>query len=137
MFLRFLTYASLAAIAAQAAGLGLLTVRGSVRENGFLVWGNGTVTEGMLVQTGKTGARIRLNSGPEILLAPSSQLRVQTDSVSLESGSVMIRHPGSLAVHAPGLSRGAEGTLLAGPNAANIPSLLLTLSESRPLSQRP
>ena len=121
----------------RRAGLGLLTARGSVKLNGFHVWNNGTVVDGMVVITEAVGATITLNSGAEILLAPASRIRFREGIVSLEAGSVMIRHPGQTRLQASVPVTTVNGALLAGRLAPRIPALLESLAEERPRSQRP
>jgi hypothetical protein len=117
--------------------LALLTAHGSFRINGFRAWDNATIIENMLIETDKVCARITLNSGPEILLAPATHARITRGTLTIESGSALIRHPGAFAVRAKTLTRDASGDLLAGPAAASIAQLDDTLIELKPLSQRP
>jgi hypothetical protein len=136
LFLRFLAIVLLT-LRLPAAGLGLLTAHGSVRVNGFRIWDNATILENMAVETDLVCARITLGSGPEILLAPATRIRLAHGTLTLETGSALVRRPGALIVHAPILTHDATGAALAGPGAASIPQIFDKMTEQRPLSQRP
>jgi hypothetical protein len=137
LFLRCLRTIVLLAMPLHALGLGLLTAHGSVRLNGFRVWDNATAMDNMTVETDRVCARITLNAGAEILLAPATRIRIANGTLTLETGSAMIRHAEAIQIRATRLSHDPTGAVLAGPAAASIPRLLDSLVEERPLSQRP
>lgn len=104
-----------------AGGIGLLTVHGSVRIDGFRVWSNATVFENSIVETGRAGARITVGSG-EVLMGPGTRLRLGAAEVSLEHGCVQVR------------GAALKGAQMSGDCAAAIRA---NERELPPLSQRP
>ena len=91
------------AIAASPA-IGTVTAGGAFRLNGDTVLGNGTLTEGAVIETGSSNSSVRLAGGARISLGPDSRGMFYSDHVILEKGETSLENSAGVHVEALGLT---------------------------------
>lgn len=103
---------SCAHASAGTQSIGIVSVRGDMRIDGYSVWSNGTLFDGTAVETGRATATLQLVNGTEIKLATDSRGVVYSDHLVLLHGTSEIKASGShFQLEAYGLS--------VAPNAPN------------------
>src|SRR5690242_8895367 len=84
--LSILVMASTGAFAA-APVIGTVTASGHFTLQGSQVWGNATLFDGVIVETGAASSELVLRGGAKVQLAAGSRARVFADHVALEAGA--------------------------------------------------
>ena len=98
------------AVAAPPA-IGIVTASGHFTLDQSQVWGNATVFEGSVVETGAASSEIALRSGAKLQLAKDSRARILSDRVVIEKGIGQIFAPDSFEVNAANLRVHSTGRL--------------------------
>jgi hypothetical protein len=98
------------AVAAPPA-IGIVTASGHFTLDQSQVWGNATVFEGSVVETGAASSEIALRSGAKLQLAKDSRARILSDRVVIEKGIGQISAPDSFEVNAGNLRVHSTGRL--------------------------
>ena len=96
--------------------IGLVYATGNFQVENFTVWNSATLFNGSAVTTLTASARLRLNAGPQMLLAPDSRVKVSQDRTVLEKGAGQFKFLGGHAIVANKLqirSMSLDGTVLA------------------------
>jgi hypothetical protein len=101
---------SAAAIAATPA-IGIVTASGHFTLDRSQVWGNATVFEGSVVETGSASSEIALRNGAKLQLAKDSRARILSDRVVIEKGIGQVSAPESFEVNAANLRIHSTGRL--------------------------
>jgi hypothetical protein len=101
---------SSAGIASQPA-IGIVTASGHFTLDRSQVWGNATIFEGSIVETGAASSEIALRSGAKLQLAKDSRARILSDRVVMEKGVGQISAPESFEVNAANLRIHTTGRL--------------------------
>ncbi|MCX6594832.1 MAG: hypothetical protein NTV70_00510 [Acidobacteria bacterium] len=115
------------AMPARPAAVGVATADGAFRVAGLPVAGSSTLTDGAVIESAGTSARVLVNTGGRAELAPGSRMQVHADHLSFESGHALVTGPARvtnregvlLAQLAPGTSATLEGGS-APSNAVNL-----------------
>ena len=77
-----------AAVACAAAPpIGMVTASGHFTLQGSQVWGNATLFDGAVVETGPASSQLALRSGVKVQLGPGSRAQVFSDRLLLERGA--------------------------------------------------
>jgi hypothetical protein len=97
LFLSFLI--SAVAIAASPA-IGIVTASGHFTLDRSQVWGNATIFEGSIVETGSASSEVALRSGAKLQLAKDSRARILSNRVVMEKGVGLLSAPESFEVSA-------------------------------------
>jgi hypothetical protein len=98
------------AIAASPA-IGIVTASGHFTLDRSQVWGNATVFEGSLVETGSASSEVALRNGAKLQLGKDSRARILSDRVVMEKGIGQISAPESFEVNAANLRVHTGGRL--------------------------
>jgi hypothetical protein len=98
------------AVAAPPA-IGIVTASGHFTLDRSQVWGNATIFEGSVVETGAASSEIALRSGARLQLAKDSRARILSDRVVIEKGIGQISAPDSFEVNAANLRVHSTGRL--------------------------
>jgi hypothetical protein len=115
---------SAVAIAATPA-IGIVTASGHFTLDRSQVWGNATVFEGSVVETGSASSEIALRNGAKLQLAKDSRARILSDRVVIEKGIGQVSAPESFEVNAANLRIHSTGRLrLAVGETVQIASLV-------------
>jgi hypothetical protein len=101
---------SAVAIAASPA-IGIVTASGHFTLDRSQVWGNATVFEGSIVETGAASSEIALRNGAKLQLAKDSRARILSDRVVMEKGIGQLSAPESFEVNAANLRIHTDGRL--------------------------
>jgi hypothetical protein len=101
---------SAVAIAATPA-IGIVTASGHFTLDRSQVWGNATVFEGSVVETGSASSEIALRNGAKLQLAKDSRARILSDRVVIEKGIGQVSAPESFEVNAANLRIHSTGRL--------------------------
>jgi hypothetical protein len=108
LFLSFLI--SAVAIAASPA-IGIVTASGHFTLDRSQVWGNATIFEGSIVETGSASSEVALRSGAKLQLAKDSRARILSNRVVMEKGVGLLSAPESFEVSAANLRIHTDGRL--------------------------
>jgi hypothetical protein len=101
---------SAVAIAASPA-IGIVTASGHFTLDRSQVWGNATVFDGSIVETGSASSEVALRSGARLQLAKDSRARILSDRVVIEKGIGQVSAPESFEVNAANLRIHTGGRL--------------------------
>src|SRR5208282_3761253 len=101
---------SAVAVAATPA-IGIVTASGHFTLDRSQVWGNATVFEGSVVETGSASSEVALRNGAKLQLAKDSRARILSDRVVLEKGIGQLSAPESFEVNASNLRIHSSGRL--------------------------
>jgi hypothetical protein len=101
---------SAVAIAATPA-IGIVTASGHFTLDKSRVWGNATVFEGSVVETGSASSEIALRNGAKLQLAKDSRARILSDRVVIEKGVGQVSAPETFEVIAANLRIHSTGRL--------------------------
>ena len=93
----------LSAATLSSSNIGIVIANGEVRVDGASIQGNSNLFSGSVVQAGNVRSDIHLKDGTEVLLNPSSQVRIYQEHTILEKGLVTQRHSVNHSVIANGL----------------------------------
>jgi len=77
--------------------IGVATAKGSFRLDNASVAGNGTLVEGMTIETQRATSDLELSGGGKMTLATQSRGRVYRDRLVLERGEGQVSNPGPFA----------------------------------------
>ena len=103
-------FISAVAVAASPA-IGIVTASGHFTLDRSQVWGNATVFEGSVVETGSASSEVALHNGAKLQLAKDSRARVLSDRVVIEKGIGQVSAPESFEVNAASLRIHSTGRL--------------------------
>lgn len=104
----FLSALFAAASLTAAPAIGIVSASGHFTVGGAEVWGNATLFDGAVVQTGAASSEFALRSGVKLQLAAGSKAQVFADRMVLDSGSGQVAPAAPFEVDAGGLKiRGA------------------------------
>lgn len=103
-------FISIAAFAASPA-IGIVTASGHFTLDRSQVWGNATVFEGSVIETGSASSEIALRNGAKLELAKDSRARILSDRVVIEKGIGQVSAPESFEVNAANLRIHSTGRL--------------------------
>ena len=93
---------------AASPAIGIITASGHFTLERSQVWGNATLFDGAMVETGAASSDVTLRSGARLQLGAASRARVWENRVSIEKGVGQVTAPPSYEVDAAGLKiRGA------------------------------
>ncbi len=97
----------------MAAGpaIGIVTASGHFTLDRSQVWGNATVFEGSVVETGSASSDVALRSGARLQLAKDSRARILADRIVIEKGMGQISAPDSFEVDASNLRIHSDGRM--------------------------
>jgi hypothetical protein len=98
------------AVAASPA-IGIVTASGHFTLDRSQVWGNATVFEGSVIETGSASSEIALRSGAKLQLAKDSRARILSDRIVMEKGIGQVSGPASFEVNAANLRIHTDGRL--------------------------
>jgi hypothetical protein len=101
---------SAVAIAATPA-IGIVTASGHFTLDKSQVWGNATVFEGSVIETGSASSEIALRNGAKLQLAKDSRARILSDRVVIEKGVGQVSAPETFEVNAANLRIHSSGRL--------------------------
>lgn len=107
----FLSVLISAAAFAASPAIGIVTASGHFTLDRSQVWGNATVFEGSIVETGAASSEVALRNGAKLQLAKDSRARILADRVVLEKGIGQISAPESFEVNAANLRIHSNGRL--------------------------
>jgi|HubBroStandDraft_5_1064220.scaffolds.fasta_scaffold37225_2 hypothetical protein len=99
----------LSATTISPSDIGIVMANGVVRVDGTTVQGNSTLFEGSIVQTGDVRSDIHLKDGTQVVINPSSQVKIYRGQSVLEKGVLQQRNSANRTVVANGLRVSAEG----------------------------
>jgi hypothetical protein len=91
-FLSLLTSGCLLFVMASPPSIGVIQSPGDFQVDGSTVRGNATLFEGSTIQTAAAQSRIKLSSGAEIVLQPSSRVQVYQDHTVLQQGAQSVKN---------------------------------------------
>jgi len=103
-------FLSAAAVAATPV-IGIVTASGHFTLDRSQVWGNATVFEGSVVETGSASSEVALRNGAKLQLAKDSRARILSDRVVIEKGTGQVSAPESFEVNAANLRVHSNGRL--------------------------
>lgn len=103
-------FISAVAVAASPA-IGIVTASGHFTLDRSQVWGNATVFEGSVIETGSASSEVALRNGAKLQLAKDSRARVLSDRVVIEKGIGQVSAPESFEVNAANLRIHSTGRL--------------------------
>jgi hypothetical protein len=96
---------------AASPGIGIVTASGHFTLDKAQVWGNATVFDGSVIETGAASSEISLRSGAKLQLAKDSRARISFGRVVMEKGIGQISAPESFEVNAANLRIHTDGRL--------------------------
>jgi hypothetical protein len=96
---------------AASPGIGIVTASGHFTLDKAQVWGNATVFDGSVIETGAASSEISLRSGAKLQLARDSRARISFGRVVMEKGIGQISAPESFEVNAANLRIHTDGRL--------------------------
>jgi hypothetical protein len=91
--------------------IGIVTASGHFTLDRSQVWGNATVFEGSLVETGSASSEVALRNGAKMQLGKDSRARILANRIVLEKGIGQISAPESFEVNAGNLRIHMDGRL--------------------------
>jgi hypothetical protein len=100
-----------AASPAMGPAIGIVTASGHFTLDRSQVWGNATVFEGSVVETGSASSEVALRNGAKLQLAKDSRARILSDRVVIEKGIGQVSAPESFEVNAANLRIHSTGRL--------------------------
>ena len=103
-------FISAVAFAATPA-IGIVTASGHFTLDRSQVWGNATVFEGSVIETGSASSEVALRNGARLQLAKDSRARILSDRVVIEKGIGQVTAPQSFEVNAANLRIHSTGRL--------------------------
>ena len=110
---------------AASPAIGIVTASGHFTLDRSQVWGNATIFEGSVVETGPASSEIALRNGAKLQLAKDSRARIASDRVVIEKGIGQIFAPESFEVMAANLRIHTTGRLRVDLNSGiEVASLL-------------
>ncbi|HLJ48718.1 MAG TPA: hypothetical protein VKU01_22030 [Bryobacteraceae bacterium] len=92
-----------ALVAGAPASIGTVTAHGSIQVDGSPVFGNATVFDGTLIETGKATTNFHLQRGIELAMAPSSRGKLFSNKLVLEKGTTELSKASGFLVEASSL----------------------------------
>ena len=104
--------AVVAAASAAYAGspaIGIITASGHFTVAGSRIWGNSTIFDGAVVETGSASSELALRNGVKLQLAAGSRARVWEDHATLDRGVGQVAGNSPYEVTAGGLRIRADG----------------------------
>jgi hypothetical protein len=107
----FLSVFISAVAAAATPAIGIVTASGHFTLDRSQVWGNATVFEGSVVETGSASSEVALRNGAKLQLAKDSRARILSDRVVIEKGIGQVSAPESFEVNAANLRIHSTGRL--------------------------
>jgi hypothetical protein len=107
----FLSVFISAVATAASPAIGIVTASGHFTLDQSQVWGNATVFEGSVVETGSASSEVALRNGAKLQLAKDSRARILADRVVIEKGIGQISAPESFEVNAANLRIHSTGRL--------------------------
>lgn len=107
----FLSVLISAAVFAASPAIGIVTASGHFTLDRSQVWGNATVFENSVVETGAASSEVALRNGAKLQLGKDSRARILADRVVLEKGIGQISAPDSFEVNAANLRIHSNGRL--------------------------
>jgi hypothetical protein len=96
---------------AASPAIGIVTASGHFTLDRSQVWGNATVFEGSIVETGAASSEVALRNGAKLQLAKDSRARILSDRIVIEKGIGQISAPESFEVNAANLRIHTDGRL--------------------------
>jgi hypothetical protein len=99
---------------AASPAIGTVTAGGAFRLNGDTVMGNGTLTEGSVLETGPVNSSVRLAGGARLFLVAQSRGKVYSDRIILEKGETRLENGVGFRLEALGLTIRPERGLSTG-----------------------
>lgn len=72
--------------ASATGAIGVALTEGSFQVNHASVWGNATIFDGSLIETGRAASQVRLSNGAQVRLAAETRATIFEDRVVLEKG---------------------------------------------------
>lgn len=91
--------------------IGIVTASGHFTLDRSQVWGNATVFEGSVVETGSASSEVALRNGAKLQLAKDSRARILSDRVVIEKGIGQVSAPESFEVNVANLRIHSTGRL--------------------------
>jgi hypothetical protein len=107
----FLSVCISAMATAASPAIGIVTASGHFTLDRSQVWGNATVFEGSIVETGSASSEIALRTGAKLQLAKDSRARILSNRVEMEKGVGQISAAESFEVSAANLRIHTNGRL--------------------------
>jgi hypothetical protein len=107
----FLSLLTSAAAFATSPAIGIVTASGHFTLDRSQVWGNATVFEGSILETGSASSEVGLRSGAKLQLGKDSRVRILSNRVVMEKGIGQISAPESFEVDAANLRIHSDGRL--------------------------
>ena len=107
----FLSVLISAIATAASPAIGIVTASGHFTLDQSQVWGNATVFEGSIVETGAASSEIALRNGAKLQLAKDSRAQILSDRIVMEKGIAQISAPESFEVNAASLRIHSGGRL--------------------------
>ena len=96
---------------AASPAIGIVTASGHFTLDRSQVWGNATVFEGSIIETGAASSEVALRNGAKLQLAKDSRARILSDRIVIEKGIGQISAPESFEVNAANLRIHTDGRL--------------------------
>jgi len=100
----FLALSLMLSMAIAAPPIGTVTAGGAFRLNGDTVMTNGTLTEGALLETGRSNSSVRLAGGARLSLSADSRAKLYSDRIILEKGETGLENGVGFHLEALGLT---------------------------------
>jgi hypothetical protein len=107
----FISAVAVAASPAMGPAIGIVTASGHFTLDRSQVWGNATVFEGSVVETGSASSEVALRNGAKLQLAKDSRARILSDRVVIEKGIGQVSAPESFEVNVANLRIHSTGRL--------------------------
>lgn len=105
-------FVSISAFAfAASPAIGIVTASGHFTLDRSQVWGNATVFEGSVIETGAASSEVALRNGAKLQLAKDSRARILSGRVVIEKGIGQVSAPESFEVNAANLRVHTSGRL--------------------------
>jgi hypothetical protein len=89
---------------AAPAPIGMVTAPGHFQLEGSRIWGNSTLFDGALVETGDASSELALSNGVKVQLGAASSARVWKGRLELERGSGQVTSKSAFRVSAAGMA---------------------------------
>jgi hypothetical protein len=89
--------------ATVSPAIGVVTAKGSFKLDNAPVMGNGTLTDGMRIETGRAVSDVRLVGGVKLVLGSDSRGQIFRNRMILEEGQGQFRHVGRFGIQAGNL----------------------------------
>lgn len=88
---------------AGSPAIGIVTASGHFTLDRSQVWGNATIFEGSIVETGAASSEVALRNGAKLQLGKDSRARILSDRIVMEKGIAQVSAPESFEVNAANL----------------------------------